>query len=79
MTILFLQLTNQIIKLNSTFYTFSHSICPLCGYKCVLDVYTSEDLKWYALTVRWSVISKRYWYLVIENLKCPILILQWFK
>lgn len=41
--------------------------------------YTSEDLKWYAQTVRWSVISKRYWYLAIEKLKWNILILQWFN
>jgi len=38
-------------------------------------VYTSEDLN---STLRMSVISKRYWYLVIEYLKCSILILQWF-
>jgi len=31
-----------------------------------------NGVKWYALTVRWSVISKRYWYLAI-------LILQWFR
>ena len=41
--------------------------------------YTSEDLKWYAQTVRWSVISKRYWYLAIEKLKWNILILQRFN
>jgi hypothetical protein len=27
----------------------------------------------------WSVISNRYWNLTLEELKCPILILQRFK
>ena len=31
-----------------------------------------NGVKWYAPTVRWSVISKRYWYLAIEKFNCPI-------
>ena len=40
-------------------------------------IYTGEDLKWD--TPVGGVISNRYRYRSINELKCPILILQWCK
>jgi hypothetical protein len=41
-----------------------------------VKIYTSEDLKWDAPE---GVILNRYWYVTLDELKCPILILQVFK